>query len=54
MADASLKIENARYIITMDPQRRIISDGSVIVSGSRIAQVGKAAGTGRRRRGAGC
>ena len=43
MADASLKIENARYIITMDPQRRIISDGAVIVSGSRIAQVGKAA-----------
>ena len=43
MADASLKIENARYIITMDPQRRIISDGAVIVSGNRIAQVGKTA-----------
>lgn len=43
MADASLKIENARYIITMDGRRRIIRDGAVVVAGSRIAQVGKSA-----------
>ena len=43
MPDASLKIENARYIITMDDERRIIRDGAVVIEGSRIAQVGKSA-----------
>ena len=43
MADASLKIEGARYIITMDEERRIIQDGAVIIEGSRITQVGKTA-----------
>ena len=43
MPDASLKIENARYIITMDAERRIIRDGAVVIEGSRIAQVGKSA-----------
>ena len=43
MPDAMLKIENARYIITMDDARRIIRDGSVVMEGSRIAQVGKSA-----------
>ena len=43
MADATLKIHNARYVITLDPQRRIIRDGSVLVEGQRIVQVGKAA-----------
>ena len=43
MPDASLKIENARYIITMDGDRRIIRDGAVVIEGSRIAQVGKSA-----------
>ena len=41
MPDATLKIEGARFIITMDPQRRIIADGSLIVQGQRILQVGK-------------
>ncbi len=41
MPDASLKIENVRYIITMDDERRIISDGAVVIEGSRITQVGK-------------
>ena len=43
MPDATLKIEGARYVITMDGERRIIRDGAVMVEGSRITQVGKAA-----------
>ena len=43
MPDASLKIENARYIITMDGDRRIIRDGAVVIEGSRIVRVGKSA-----------
>ena len=43
MPDATLKIENARYIITMDDERRIIRDGAVVIEGSRITQVGKSA-----------
>ncbi len=43
MPDASLKIENARYILTMDEERRIIRDGAVVIEDSRITQVGKAA-----------
>ena len=43
MPDASLRIENARYIITMDGERRIIRDGAVVIEGSRIVQVGKSA-----------
>lgn len=43
MPDPTIKVEGARFIITMDPQRRIISDGTLIVQGQRIAQVGKAA-----------
>ena len=40
---ASLKLKNVRFIVTMDPERRIIRDGSVIVDGQRITHVGKAA-----------
>ncbi len=43
MAQQTLKIDNARFVVTMDPQRRIIADGSIVVSGNRITQVGKAA-----------
>ncbi len=43
MPDASLRIENVRYIITMDEERRIIRDGAVVIEGSRITQVGKTA-----------
>ena len=43
MPDATIKIENVRFILTLDPERRIIRDGSIIVEGSRITQVGKAA-----------
>ncbi len=43
MPDATVKFEGARFIITMDPERRIIADGSLVVQGQRILQVGKAA-----------
>jgi 5-methylthioadenosine/S-adenosylhomocysteine deaminase len=43
MPNASLKIENARFVITVDEQRRIIQDGSVLIEGQHIARVGKAA-----------
>ncbi len=41
MPDATLKIEGARYVITMDGERRIIRDGGVLIEGSRIVCVGK-------------
>ncbi len=42
MSDPSLKIENARYVLTLDRQRRIIQDGAIVVEGGRISHVGKA------------
>jgi len=42
MPDATVKFEGARFIITMDPDRRIISNGSLVVQGQNILQVGKA------------
>jgi len=39
----TLKIDNARYVVTVDPQRRIIQGGSVLIENDRIRQVGKAA-----------
>ena len=38
-----IKIENARFIMTMNESRRIISDGTIILDNDRIAHVGKAA-----------
>ena len=43
MPNATVKIENVRFILTLDPERRIIRDGAIVVEGSRITQVGKAA-----------
>jgi cytosine/adenosine deaminase-related metal-dependent hydrolase len=43
MAELSLKIDHARYILTLDRQRRIIQDGAILVEGGRISRVGKAA-----------
>ena len=43
MATPSLKIDHVRYILTLDPQRRIIQDGAILVEGGRISRVGKAA-----------
>jgi cytosine/adenosine deaminase-related metal-dependent hydrolase len=43
MANPTLKIDHARFILTLDPKRRIIRDGSIVIEGQRITQVGKAA-----------
>ncbi len=42
MAESTLKLEGARFILTVDPERRIIRDGSVLIEGQRITMVGKA------------
>jgi cytosine/adenosine deaminase-related metal-dependent hydrolase len=42
MREPSLKIERARYVITVDEQRRIIRDGSVLIENGRISRVGRA------------
>jgi cytosine/adenosine deaminase-related metal-dependent hydrolase len=42
MATQTLKIDHARYILTLDRQRRIIQDGAILVEGGRITRVGKA------------
>ena len=42
MREPVTKIENARFIISMDPERRIIADGSLLIRGGRIARIGKA------------
>ena len=43
MPRESLKIENARYVVTLDGQRRIVRDGAVLIEDGRISRVGKAA-----------
>src|SRR5205809_7833457 len=42
MPQPSLKIDGARYVITVDDQRRIIRDGSVLIENGRISRVGRA------------
>jgi cytosine/adenosine deaminase-related metal-dependent hydrolase len=42
MAEPSLKIDHARYVLTLDRQRRIIQDGAVLVENGRIGRVGRA------------
>ena len=43
MPTQTLKIEHARYVLTLDGRRRIIQDGTILVDGPRISRVGKAA-----------
>ena len=38
-----MKIEHARFALTLDAERRIVQDASILVEGQRIARVGKAA-----------
>ena len=42
MASPTMKIEGAKFILTVDPQRRIIQNGSIVIEGQQIVQVGKA------------
>ena len=42
MTDASIKIDKAQYVITVDDKRRIVQDGSVVIRDGQIAHVGKA------------
>jgi len=36
MAEGSLKVENARFILTVDGRRRILTDGAILVEDGRI------------------
>jgi len=38
-----LVIANVDYLVTVDPQRRIIRDGALVIEGDLIAAVGKSA-----------
>ena len=49
MPTPTLKIEGARFVLTMDPERRIIRDGSILIEDRRIAAVGTAAELATRR-----
>jgi cytosine/adenosine deaminase-related metal-dependent hydrolase len=42
MPQPSLKIDHARYVVTVDSQRRIVRDGAILVEDGRISRVGKA------------
>ncbi len=42
MPGKTLKIDNASFILTLDGQRRIIKEGSIVIEGQKITQVGKA------------
>ena len=43
MPATTLKIDRARFALTLDAERRIIQDASILVEGQRIVRVGKAA-----------
>lgn len=43
MATSSLKIDHARYVITVDAQRRIIRDGTILIENGKISRVDRAA-----------
>src|SRR5262249_28399830 len=43
MPEPSLKIDHARYVVTLDRERRIVRDGAILVENGRISGVGKAA-----------
>src|SRR5919201_4749778 len=43
MQGQTLKIEGARFLVTVDASRRIIEDGALLIEGQRIAGLGKTA-----------
>ena len=43
MPNSSLLIRGARFLVTMDSERRLITDGAVLIEGQRITRVGKTA-----------
>ncbi len=43
MPQQRVKIDQARYVVTVDRQRRIIQDGSILIEDGKISRVGKAA-----------
>jgi cytosine/adenosine deaminase-related metal-dependent hydrolase len=43
MSTPSLRIDNARYVVTLDAERRIIAGGSILVENGRVSRIGKAA-----------
>jgi cytosine/adenosine deaminase-related metal-dependent hydrolase len=43
MPGQTLKIEGARFLITLDASRRMIQDGSLLIEGQRITRLGKTA-----------
>jgi 5-methylthioadenosine/S-adenosylhomocysteine deaminase len=42
MPQPSLKIDRARYVISVDDQRRIIRDASILIEGGRVVRIGRA------------
>ena len=42
MTNPGIKIDKAQYVITVDDQRRIVQDGSVVIRDGQITHVGKA------------
>jgi len=46
MPPQSIKIENARYVITVDAERRILEGGSILIEDGRISRIGKTASLG--------
>src|SRR5438128_12007323 len=42
MTAQSLKIENARFVLTVDRERRIVQNGSILIEDGRVSRVGKA------------
>ena len=41
MKNDRILIQDAAFVVTMDSQRRIIRDGSILLEGQRISAVGK-------------
>jgi 5-methylthioadenosine/S-adenosylhomocysteine deaminase len=43
MPTPSIKVDNASYILTLDPERRIVQDGSLLIENGQLTRIGKAA-----------